>query len=88
MLVHVDDPEKAAREIHRVVRPGGVFGARETDHDGRLWGYLPPALNGLPDFIRALRSHQGINFYLGKELRGLLRAPVARRLSRVEFMPD
>ena len=73
MLEHVDDPEKAAREIHRVIRPGGVFGARDNDHDGRLWGSLPPALNGLPDFIRAFRSRQGINFYLGKELRGLLR---------------
>jgi len=73
MLEHIDDPEKAAREIHRVVRPGGVFGARDSDHDGRLWGSLLPALNGLPDFIRAFRSHQGTNFYLGKKLRGLLR---------------
>ena len=73
ILVHVDDPGKAAREIHRVVRPGGVFGARDADHDGRLWGSLPPALNGLPDFIEAFRSHQGTNYYLGKELRGLLR---------------
>ncbi len=73
MLEHVDDPEKAAREIHRVVRPGGVFGARDSDHDGRLWGSLLPALNGLPDFIRAFRSHQGTNFYIGKKLRGLLR---------------
>ncbi len=73
MLEHIDDPEKAAREIHRVVRTGGVFGARDMDHDGRLWGSLPPALNGLPDFILAFRSHQGSNLSIGKELRGLLR---------------
>ena len=73
MLEHVDDPEKAAREIHRVVRPGGVFGARDSDHDGRLWGSLLPALNGLPDFIRAFRSRQGSNLRIGKQLRGLLR---------------
>ncbi len=73
MLEHIDDPEKAAREIHRVIRPGGVFGARDNDHDGLLWGSLLPALNSLPDFFRAFRSRQGINFYLGKELRGLLR---------------
>ena len=73
MLEHVDDPEKAAREIHRIIRPGGVFGVRDSDHDSRLWGSLLPALNGLPDFIRAFRSYQGSNFYLGKDLRGLLR---------------
>ncbi len=73
MLEHVDDPEKAAREIHRVLRHGGVFGSRDVDNDGRLWGSLPPMLKGLPDFLRALRSFQGHNFFLGKELRGLLR---------------
>jgi len=73
MLEHVDDPEKAAREIHRVLRPGGVFGARDVDNDGRLWGSLPPALNGLHDFLPAFRSHQGSNVRIGKQLRGLLR---------------
>ena len=73
MLGHVDNPEKAAREIHRVLRPGGVFGARDPDDDGWLWGSLPPALNGLPDFIRAFRSYQGSNHRIGKQLRGLLR---------------
>lgn len=73
VFIHLDDPLKAAKEILRVLRPGGFFGARDGDHDGRIWGNMNPVMNDVRDFIRKRNARSGSNYYLGKELRALLR---------------
>ncbi len=37
---NVDDPSVALEEIHRVLRPGGLFGVLETGRASGLWGTL------------------------------------------------
>ena len=41
VLEHLSEPESAVREIHRVLKPGGMIGARHSVFSSRVWS--PPA---------------------------------------------
>ena len=72
VFIHLKDPLKAAREIYRVIRPGGLFGARETDHDSTFHngGEL---VRRSRDVWHQWQKHQGSNHYFSKHLRATLR---------------
>ena len=38
VLMHLSEPTVALKEAYRVLKPGGIFGGRDADWGGWLWG--------------------------------------------------
>ena len=53
VLQHLANPIAAMGEIRRVLRPGGVFAARDVDYGGVI---IAPSTGGLADWIRVYRE--------------------------------
>lgn len=49
VLQHLGDPVQALREMHRVVKSGGLVAVREADFEGMIWY---PELEGIADWRR------------------------------------
>jgi ubiquinone/menaquinone biosynthesis C-methylase UbiE len=77
VLTHLSDPLAALREMHRVLKSGGVAGIRNYSVDGCILAPIDPGIDRLlARFIElqaALIERNGGNPYLGKQQRALLR---------------
>jgi SAM-dependent methyltransferase len=72
VFMYLSDPLRAAREMHRVLRAGGVFGMRDTDFRASVWGSSNPLMQRVPHLIQAWFAQRGTDLVFGRSLRGIL----------------
>lgn len=68
VLLHLTDPVAALREMLRVVRPGGVVAARDTDYAGAMWWPADPRLDKWREVYRAVARGNGTEPDAGRRL--------------------
>jgi ubiquinone/menaquinone biosynthesis C-methylase UbiE len=69
VLGSVTDAGNVVREMIRVLKPGGIIGLKEFDHDGDLVWPLPPMIKKSIEHYHALRAHNGHGPSAGKRLK-------------------
>ncbi len=73
VFMYLKDPVRAATEVSRVLKPGGVFGARDTD-----WAALMLTAEGVladsAELVHAWYRERGTDLQCGRRLRGILAA--------------
>jgi ubiquinone/menaquinone biosynthesis C-methylase UbiE len=74
LFVHLsENAGQAAREVYRVLKPGGLFGARDADSDAVVWGHSIEALKQLDALFYRWHQSRGSDIALGKRLPAILR---------------
>ncbi|HMF75320.1 MAG TPA: methyltransferase domain-containing protein [Bryobacteraceae bacterium] len=74
LFEHLREPEKAAQEIGRVLKPGGFAGLRSPDWGGfLLHPYPPPVADAIACYQELMRKNGG-DPYAGRKLAAVLRA--------------
>jgi SAM-dependent methyltransferase len=68
LIEHLADPQRALREMYRVLAPGGVIGVCSPDWGGFLLSPPSPALSRAVDAYVALQSGNGGNVQAGRSL--------------------
>jgi ubiquinone/menaquinone biosynthesis C-methylase UbiE len=73
VLYHLRDPVAALREMHRVLRPGGVAGVRDSDVGGDLYAPRNPLLDRAWELAAAVIRGGGGHPEFGRAQRAALR---------------
>ncbi len=71
VLQHLDNPEAALVEMRRVLRPGGVLGARDGDFGAFTWAPADPVLDRWMQLYLSLTTRNGHNALVGRSLLAL-----------------
>lgn len=73
VLQHLTDPQMAVREIHRVLKPGGVIGVRDSDWAGHIRGPSNHVLDASWELYTRFHAQKGRHPFAGRNLRAFLR---------------
>jgi ubiquinone/menaquinone biosynthesis C-methylase UbiE len=74
MFVHLADRAvEAARQAFRVLKPGGLFAARDADASLAIWGHPVDDLPVLDGLMTAWQASRGSDINLGSRLPSILR---------------
>lgn len=73
VLYHVSNPEQALTEIHRVLKPGGVVGLRDSYMEADVYFPRNAILDEFWTLAARLTAHRGGDPSLGRRHRQLLR---------------
>ena len=88
VLMHLSEPTVALKEAYRVLKPGGIFGGRDADWGGWLWGthLHDEMVHHHAEFARHFLSRKGSNYLFGRHLAASGRAagfePVMPKIGR------
>jgi SAM-dependent methyltransferase len=74
VLTHLSgDATRAAEEVYRVLRPGGLFAARDVDADAVMWGAQDEWMRRFDSLFHAWQRSRGSDITMGTRLSGILR---------------
>jgi ubiquinone/menaquinone biosynthesis C-methylase UbiE len=74
LLTHLSkDAVRGAREVYRVLKPGGFFAARDVDVDSVVWGHASDSIKLLDRLFIKWHNLRGSDITLGKRLPQILR---------------
>lgn len=72
MLYHLNQPEQALREMHRVLRPNGLIGIRDADFGGSIFSPENDLLDHANQLLAQVIRYNGGNPFFGREQRATL----------------
>ena len=73
VLMHLADPVKCVREMHRVVKRGGVVGVRDLDGNAIVVAPQNDLFDAFWDLRRKVQHHRGWDYGYGPKLRQIFR---------------
>jgi len=72
ILMYFKDPLIPVKEIRRVLKQGGVFGARDNDWGSGIYANSNPVLEQAMELINSWYIHRGTDMQFARRLRGVL----------------